>query len=115
MQYALLPALALVCGVRPSVGIAAGLTGALLPINFWAETKGSFETPLAGVMLLLTAIVSGWRWRGKHCVVGFCCWADDPDDERCRLGRGRAWPSGPCRRPRAAILAAVVVVLVQAP
>ncbi|MEZ5366569.1 MAG: hypothetical protein R2748_30580 [Bryobacterales bacterium] len=40
-----------------------GLAGALRPINFWAETKGSFETPLAGVMLLLVAIVSGWRWR----------------------------------------------------
>jgi hypothetical protein len=57
LTYAALPALGAACGFDPAVGILAGMLGALLPVNFWTETKGSFEAPLAALMLVIFFVV----------------------------------------------------------
>jgi hypothetical protein len=40
--FALLPAVAVAGGLGLSSGVLAGMAGALLPVNFWAQTSGSF-------------------------------------------------------------------------
>ena len=42
LLYALLPSLASVSGIGVEAGVLAGLVGALVPVNFWCDTKGSF-------------------------------------------------------------------------
>jgi hypothetical protein len=59
-QYACLPMFALFCRFPWKVGVIAGLIGAVLPINFWSETKGSFEAALVG---LLTIVLTMWLLR----------------------------------------------------
>ena len=65
IQYALLPALAAACGMSRSIGLMAGLMGALVPINRWVETKGNFEYALAGMLCagLALCILEAWRQR----------------------------------------------------
>jgi 4-amino-4-deoxy-L-arabinose transferase-like glycosyltransferase len=55
LGYALLPQLAVNCGLQLRVGAAAGLFGALTPINFWSQASGVFDAPYA--FLVLTALV----------------------------------------------------------
>jgi hypothetical protein len=50
----------------PRIGTVAGLMGALLPLNRWAETKGSFEAPLAGVTMVALFCAYGSTWRHKR-------------------------------------------------
>jgi hypothetical protein len=58
LQYALVPCVAEACGMSPSIGLLGGLLGALLPINRWVQTKGSFEYALAGLLcVIVTAVV----------------------------------------------------------
>jgi hypothetical protein len=63
LTYAALPALGAACGLDPAVGNLAGMLGALLPVNFWAETKGSFEAPLVALMLVLFCVLLARCWR----------------------------------------------------
>jgi len=63
LTYAALPALGAACGLDPAVGTMAGMLGALLPVNSWAETKGSFEAPLVGLMLVLFCVLLARCWR----------------------------------------------------
>jgi hypothetical protein len=63
LTYAALPALGAACGLDPAVGNLAGMLGALLPVNFWAETKGSFEAPLVALMLVLFCVLIAQCWR----------------------------------------------------
>src|SRR2546421_134485 len=44
-----MPLVGRACRLEPRVGISAGFLGALLTINRWAETKGSYESGLAGL------------------------------------------------------------------
>lgn len=57
--YLLLPLLTETLGIGRAPGIFAGLAGALLPFNFWAETKGSFEQPVATCLLVLLFLLLG--------------------------------------------------------
>jgi len=57
--YLMLPLLTEMVGVGRAPGIYAGLLGALMPFNFWAETKGSFEQPVATFLLVLLFILLG--------------------------------------------------------
>src|ERR1051326_2659516 len=49
----LLPSVAFALGLSRSTGIWAGLWAALLPVNYWSETKGSLESTLTALALLL--------------------------------------------------------------
>ena len=57
--YLMLPLLTETLGVGRAPGTFAGLLGALMPFNFWAETKGSFEQPVATFLLVLLFILLG--------------------------------------------------------
>lgn len=65
LTYAALPALGAACGMDPAVGAFAGMLGATLPINFWSETKGSFEAPLVGLMLVLFCVLIARSWQAE--------------------------------------------------
>jgi hypothetical protein len=52
--FALLPALAVKCRLGMLPGVTAGLVGAALPINYWAQTAGYWDAPYA--MLGLTGL-----------------------------------------------------------
>jgi len=53
LTWALIPALGEICQLDRRIGIAAALVGATLTINRWAETKGSSEAAMAGLICLL--------------------------------------------------------------
>jgi len=58
LQYALLPLIAASLGWPVALGAIAGLVGALVPIHFWVETKGSWESAFTGLALALIV----WQW-----------------------------------------------------
>jgi hypothetical protein len=60
--FALLPALAVVSGLGLSSGVLAGMAGALLPVNFWAQTAGSFDAPLTSVVLVALCLLLCRVW-----------------------------------------------------
>jgi len=62
LTWALLPLLAEISGLDRRVGLAAGIVAAVLIVNRWAETKGSFEAPMAGLacLLVFTFFISCW-------------------------------------------------------
>ncbi len=64
MIYAALPVLSTACGLGLETGILAGIVGAGVPVNFWSETKGSFEAPLVGLFLIMFCIAIARAWRG---------------------------------------------------
>jgi len=70
LGYALLPVLAVNCGLRRRVGIAAGLFGALLPINFWNQTSGVFEAPYTLLAFTVLACVVARHWEAEHFTLG---------------------------------------------
>jgi hypothetical protein len=65
LLWAWLPAASRIFGLGSCVGMVAGLMGALLPINRWAETKGSFEAPLAAVamVVLFSSYAHAWTYK----------------------------------------------------
>jgi hypothetical protein len=65
LAYALLPMLAVASGLPRSAGIAGGLTGALLPLSFWAE-RGTFENPLTAVVVIGMLLLAGRTWREQQ-------------------------------------------------
>ena len=72
-QYALLPAVAEALGLVRAVGIAAGLTGALLPYKGYIETvDASWEQPYVALacVLLFLHTVRYWRRGGSAALRG---------------------------------------------
>ena len=66
LQYALLPWLAGVFGLAPSVGLAAALFGTVLPLQRYAESASSWESPWAAVLLMiLSAMTSEPKIRAR--------------------------------------------------
>jgi len=59
-----------------TAGVWAGLWAALLPVNFWSETKGSFESALCGLALIVI------------------CWYFAVVWERGRISLREAWAGG---------------------
>src|SRR5438270_4426897 len=53
LAFALLPALAVRSRLDLSTGVLAGMAGALLPVNYWAQTSGVFDAPFTGVALVV--------------------------------------------------------------
>ncbi len=72
-QYALLPAVAEALGVARSVGIAAGLAGALLPYKGYIETVDTpWEQPYVALacVLMFLHTVRYWRNGGSAALLG---------------------------------------------
>jgi len=57
LQFALLPWFAICLGFPRAVGIYSGLAGAAIPFWFWVETKGSYDTLLTSLFLLVLLAV----------------------------------------------------------
>lgn len=57
--YMLLPYLSETLGLGRVPGVVAGLLGALIPFNFWAETKGTFEQPVIAALLIFVLVLLG--------------------------------------------------------
>ena len=62
LQFALLPALAIVAKIPRRVGILAALLGGLSPLRHWIETKGTFETPYTALLLVILTIFTLQIW-----------------------------------------------------
>jgi hypothetical protein len=62
LAFALLPALAVAAGVGAAAGIVGGLGGALLPINFWSQTTGTFDAPFTALALVVLLVLSCRIW-----------------------------------------------------
>ena len=71
LQYALLPALAQAVGLQPSIGVVAGLMGALLPVQFYMETAGNHESHLTGLVLLALSLLA-LRFGGRSGTLADC-------------------------------------------
>jgi hypothetical protein len=67
---ALLPWLARRAGLHPGAGWAAAVALAVLPINLWIETSGSWEQP-ASALLLLALLITCLAWQGIRQAVLF--------------------------------------------
>jgi hypothetical protein len=62
MAFALLPGLAVQCGLGMPVGVAAGFIGAITPINFWAQTSGYFDAPYTMLCVVGLCVLLGSAW-----------------------------------------------------
>ncbi|MEN6606887.1 MAG: hypothetical protein ABFD60_06560 [Bryobacteraceae bacterium] len=51
MAFAFLPALAVAGQLSRRAGVLAGMAGALLPVNYWSQTSGSFDAPYTALAL----------------------------------------------------------------
>jgi hypothetical protein len=74
-EYALLPVAALSLGMGVWPGAVAGLAGALVPVQYWAESIGNFEAPWIGVFLLAATIQFGRLLRKEQAGAGSAFWA----------------------------------------
>ena len=77
-QYALLPWLGKTLKLPPGIGLAAGVLGALIPLNPYIEIHGDFENHLTALLLLLllawTELATQRRWSaGEACIFGAFC------------------------------------------
>jgi hypothetical protein len=65
LDWAIIPIAVVVSGLSVRTGALAGFAGALLPLNRWSETKGSFESALAALALIcmFTYVMYSWRER----------------------------------------------------
>jgi hypothetical protein len=61
--FALLPSLAEAAGLELTTGVWAGVAGAILPFNFWAQTSGTFEAPFASLALTALCLLFSGVWR----------------------------------------------------
>jgi hypothetical protein len=62
LAFALLPALGVASGLGLSSGALAGMAGALLPVNFWCQTSGSFDAPFTAVALVALSLLLCRIW-----------------------------------------------------
>src|SRR5437879_3553663 len=63
LQFALLPALAAAAKVDARVGVLAALVGGLSPLRHWIETKATFETPYAALLLVIMSLLTLQVWK----------------------------------------------------
>lgn len=65
LLYASLPLVAWACGMGLLSGVLAGVLGALIPIHFWTETSGTWESVPAVLLLMALTAVLGYAWRRR--------------------------------------------------
>jgi 4-amino-4-deoxy-L-arabinose transferase-like glycosyltransferase len=73
LACALLPYLALAFHLGRTTGVWAGLCAALLPVNFWAETKGSFESALSELALVVICLYFALAWERERFSLREAC------------------------------------------
>jgi len=61
--YALLPWLAFTLELPVADGVLAGLIGECIPLALWIETKGTWDTALTGLFLVVLLGWTAWIWR----------------------------------------------------
>lgn len=66
LTFALLPALGVACGLGFRAGLLAGIAGALVPVNYWAQTHGCFDASFTALAAVLALILIGRMWRGEN-------------------------------------------------
>lgn len=64
ITFALLPALSIFCRFGPLPGILASVAGALIPVNFWAQTSGMFDQPFSALILVVSLCLVARMWNG---------------------------------------------------
>jgi len=62
LSFALLPVLAVTSGLGLNSGVLAGFAGALLPVNFWSQTSGTFDQPFTSALLVALCILLCRVW-----------------------------------------------------
>jgi hypothetical protein len=65
LVWGLMPVLGAVCRLRRRVAVTAALLGALLPLNRWAETKGSSEGAMAGLACVVVFLLYMRFWYAR--------------------------------------------------
>jgi hypothetical protein len=70
LSFALLPVLGRATRLGVTPGIIAGAVGELAPVNFWAQTSGTWEAPMTGLCLVVLAILIADVWRSGQFTVG---------------------------------------------
>jgi len=65
LAFALLPWLGAASELGLRSGALAGICGALLPVNYWSQTNGSFEGPLSAAMLILLCVLLCGVWETR--------------------------------------------------
>jgi hypothetical protein len=78
-EYALLPAVAMALGLGLWPGVLAGLGGALIPLHYWVECMGDFETTWTALFLevatiLFARFVRAPRGDSKSALRAGCFW-----------------------------------------
>ncbi len=63
LQYALLPAVAEGLLLGRSIGLIAGLIGALIPIKPFVQIDGDWEAPYTALFIMLTCVLTVQTWR----------------------------------------------------
>jgi len=62
LGYSFLPMLSAVCRFGIFSGFLAGMAGALIPVNYWAQTSGIFDAPYTLLALLSLCCLLGRCW-----------------------------------------------------
>jgi hypothetical protein len=62
MSFALLPVLARAARLGHAPGLLGGIVGEIAPINFWAQTSGTWEAPVTGLLLVTLTCVIAILW-----------------------------------------------------
>ena len=62
LSFALLPSLAVASELGLNSGVLAGFAGALLPVNFWSQTSGTFDQPFTSALLVALCILLCRVW-----------------------------------------------------
>lgn len=128
LGYALMPVVATVWRMGLLPGVASGLLGALLPLNFWGQTCGVFDAPLTFLALTILCCMLGRYWSarsftvrgglGVGVVAGLACLLNSAIlPVLCVWGGTGIWRFSEQRRAFLRFIAAMasVVVLLQAP
>ena len=66
LAFALLPALAVAGRLGLPTGLLAGIAGALLPVNYGAQTSGAFESSLTGAALVALCFLLCRIWTAEQ-------------------------------------------------
>ncbi len=74
LQYGLLPLVAVVCRIPNFTGLLGGTLAALLPINYWVQTRGAHEYALSALTTVLFSLVCLHTWVNQDLSTRWATW-----------------------------------------
>jgi hypothetical protein len=74
LQYSLLPLVAVVCRMGLSTGLLGGLLAALLPVNYWVQTRGAHEYATSALSTVLFCLLCLHTWLGQDLSTRWAIW-----------------------------------------